>query len=125
MGHIDRHSSVWDAPCGVHRPPFQSAGCSMWGTSTAIPTRGGLDMGYIDHFPACAELDVGYIDHHFDVRDAPCGVQRTLSVPNSLLKTPCPLLYASSFGVETVCRKRDNEQVHHILCDFHSLMREN
>ena len=28
---------------------------------------------------------------------------------------PCPPLYELSFGVETMCRKRDNEQIHHIF----------
>ena len=68
-------------------------------------------MRYVNDILPCTALSVGYRDlcQHWI----------------SLSKFPVPLLYASSFGVETVCRKRDNEQIHHILCEFCSLMCEN
>ena len=70
-------------------------------------------------------LHVGYSDHHSDVWDAQCGVQRPLSTLNFVVEIPCPLLYASSLGIENVYQKQDNEQIHQILFEFFRLMCEN
>ena len=107
MGYIDGHSTLREALYVAYRPlfrrarpaicgistTFQRAGCSIWVISTASRGCAACDMEHID-------LCRGWISW----------------------SPTCPLLHSPRFGVETVCRMRDNEQIHHILCEFLGLM---
>ena len=68
--------------------------------------------------PCRAALNMVYRDHHSEMQGALCGVQKPLSTLNLMVETPCSLLYAPTFGVETVCRKRNIKQIHFFFCVF-------
>ena len=124
---------------------------TIWGYETVPQPCAELYMGYIDHSPDCAGLYMGHIDRPATLRGALYGVHRPLSRLRGAIygayrpqpcaardmghidlcrrciswSPTCPLLHSPRFGVETVCRMRDNEQIHHIFCDFPGQMCRN